>query len=74
MPSASHPTLSSALGAIEAQFALPLDSLVHILARFRDRMVHGLAHDGADMAMIPSFGEWAWNGTEEGRIRDASAD
>jgi hexokinase len=49
-------TLKDALDDIEDQFSLPKEDLNAILKRFRDRMEHGLAHDGQDMAMIPSFG------------------
>jgi len=58
-------SLKDALDDIEEQFDLSKDNLNAILKRFRNRMEYGLAHDGQDMAMIPTFGEGSkileWN-------------
>lgn len=69
--------LAAAVERIEAEFALSKATLEAILARFIDRMKHGLANDGQDMAMIPSFGGclpqsisrsmWLW---EDASLRD----
>lgn len=49
-------SLQETLDGIEAQFALEKKDLLAILKRFRNQMDHGLANDGQDMAMIPTFG------------------
>ncbi|MCO5608380.1 hypothetical protein L7F22_062589 [Adiantum nelumboides] len=48
-------SLQETLDGIEAQFALEKKDLLAILKRFRNQMDHGLANDGQDMAMIPTF-------------------
>lgn len=61
-------TLSASLDAVEAEFALDKADLDRILARFLDRMDHGLANDGQDMAMIPSFGAfWTYSPVATGQ-------
>ena len=49
-------SLQETLDGIEAQFVLEKKDLLAILKRFRHQMDHGLANDGQDMAMIPTFG------------------
>ncbi|CEH14533.1 probable glucokinase [Ceraceosorus bombacis] len=66
MPSASHPSLSSALASIEEQFDLSPIKLQGILDRFRERMVYGLQTHGAAMAMIPSYVTGTPDGSEKG--------
>jgi len=51
-----RPSLADALQDIEKQFDLTTDNLNAILKRFRQQMEVGLAQNGQDMAMIPSFG------------------
>lgn len=55
--SSSKESLADALKAVEGQLALPKDVLERIMKRFLDRMDHGLANLGQDMAMIPTFGQ-----------------
>lgn len=50
-------TLVEALRDVEEQFELTTTDLNGILKRFLQQMELGLAKDGQDMAMIPSFGE-----------------
>lgn len=50
-------TLIEALQDVEKQFELTTADLNGILKRFLQQMELGLAKDGQDMAMIPSFGE-----------------
>lgn len=52
-----RPALADALQDIEKQFDLTTADLDAILKRFRQQMDLGLAKNGQDMAMIPSFGE-----------------
>lgn len=49
-------SLAEALQDVERQFDLTTDDLHAILKRFRQQMELGLAENGQDMAMIPSFG------------------
>lgn len=51
-----RPSLADAMQDIEKQFDLTTDDLNAILKRFRQQMELGLAQNGQDMAMIPSFG------------------
>lgn len=55
--SQSKKTLNNALNELEEELALDKVVLDRILNRFMDRMDHGLANLGQDMAMIPTFGE-----------------
>lgn len=55
--SQSKKTLNNALNELEEELALEKVVLDRILNRFMDRMDHGLANLGQDMAMIPTFGE-----------------
>lgn len=66
MASSDKKTLVQALDEVEKQLALPKDVLEAILHRFIDRMHHGLANDGQDMAMIPTFVTGVPDGSEEG--------
>jgi hexokinase len=51
-------SLAEALQDVEKQFELTTDDLNAILKRFRQQMELGLAENGQDMAMIPSFGKY----------------
>lgn len=66
MPAASSSTLSSALSALEAEFSLDASALHALSAHFIKAMDYGLAHEGADMAMIPSYVTGVPDGTERG--------
>jgi hexokinase len=49
-------TLKTVLDDLESELELSTDDLNVILKQFRNRMDYGLAHEGQNMAMIPSFG------------------
>lgn len=66
MPAAIRKTIADALKGVEAEFQLDTNDLCALAGRFQELMDHGLANDGADMAMIPSFVTGVPNGTERG--------
>ncbi|UZJ53788.1 hypothetical protein CBS101457_003108 [Exobasidium rhododendri] len=62
-----HPeSLKTILDRMENEFDLTKKDLEVLLKRFRERMDYGLAHDGQNMAMIPSFVTGVPDGTEKG--------
>lgn len=66
MPPARRTTLTEALSSIQQDFTLDTPALQALQARFIKLMDYGLAHTGADMAMIPAYVTGVPDGTEKG--------
>ncbi|KAK0556133.1 hypothetical protein OC846_001352 [Tilletia horrida] len=58
--------LDAALSRIEDEFDLDKEELYRIVRRFHELFDHGLNHDDAEMAMIPSFVTGLPDGSEKG--------
>lgn len=66
MPPAVKTTLSDALSTLQSEFSLDTDALNSLSKHFIKAMDYGLANEGADMAMIPSFVTGVPDGSEKG--------
>lgn len=66
MPAAVPQSITEALKDVEAEFTLDTSDLNALVQRFHELMDYGLANDGADMAMIPTFVTGVPDGTETG--------